>query len=74
MFLANNCFEVDFKVPMLHEILNRASKPTEKQRSLLTSLELAVKQGKFSKQEDAQVRENWDYFVKVSTHLTEKHG
>lgn len=66
MFLANNCFEVDFKVPMLHEILNRASKPTEKQRSLLTSLELAVKQGKFSKQEDAQVRENWDYFVKVN--------
>ncbi|XP_066256415.1 transcription termination factor 1-like isoform X2 [Euwallacea similis] len=58
--------EVHFEVPQLHSILDRASKPTPEQRKRLQTNDIKVKYGRFDRQEDKQIRENWEYFVKLN--------
>jgi len=56
---------VNFPVPKLHEICNRASKPTPQQRIRLAQENLTIKIGKFTKVEDDQIKENWETFLKL---------
>ncbi|XP_066148046.1 transcription termination factor 1-like isoform X2 [Euwallacea fornicatus] len=58
--------EVNFEIPELHSILDRASKPTPEQRKRIQTDGIKVKYGRFDRQEDRQIRDNWMYFVELN--------
>ncbi|XP_076264645.1 uncharacterized protein LOC143198912 [Rhynchophorus ferrugineus] len=56
---------IDFEIPPLHEIADWSTALTKEQRQRIACRGITVKTGKFSKEEDEQIKKNWKRFIEL---------